>query len=47
MVDARCGHHPATWDRARGWALVLATAMLGDPAMAAVAGHTLEQVLLD
>lgn len=40
---------PATWVRARGWALVLATAMLAhsddDPVTAAVGRHTLTEVL--
>ncbi len=41
---------PATWQRARGWALVLGTAFAAhsadNPAMAAIGRHTLAQVLL-
>ena len=43
------GADDATWDRARGWALVMATAMLAhsddDPTIADVGRHALEQVL--
>lgn len=38
----------ATWQRARGWALVMATAMLtadDDPAIMAIGRHALTQVL--
>jgi len=36
-----------TWERARGWALNLGTALATGPAMAAIGIHTLEQVLDD
>ncbi|MFI9593968.1 aminoglycoside phosphotransferase family protein [Nonomuraea sp. NPDC052265] len=41
----------ATWERARGWALVIGTALAAhsadNPAMAAIGAHVLDQVLLD
>ncbi|UWZ59569.1 aminoglycoside phosphotransferase family protein [Dactylosporangium aurantiacum] len=41
---------PATWQRARGWALSIGAAIAAssadNPAMAAIGAHTLEQVLL-
>lgn len=47
-VTARCGSDAATWERARGWALNMATAMLAarddDPVLAAVGRRALGQV---
>jgi aminoglycoside phosphotransferase (APT) family kinase protein len=44
------GVDAATWRRARGWALIMGTAIAtssaGNPRMAAIGAHTLEQVLL-
>jgi len=50
-LDRLTGTDPGTWQRARGWALSLGTAIAvnsGDnPRMAAIAGHALDQVLLE
>jgi aminoglycoside phosphotransferase (APT) family kinase protein len=48
-LDARRAYVPATWERARGWALALAAAMAerADPVMAACAADTFEEVLSD
>jgi aminoglycoside phosphotransferase (APT) family kinase protein len=47
-ADARRGYEPADWVRARAWALILGTAFDAhsddDPAMSALAAHTLTQV---
>ncbi len=44
------GLDPATWQRARGWALNIGTAIAvssdDNPPMAAIGAHALEQVLL-
>lgn len=53
LAAAAHAHRPdtATWDRARGWAVVLATAVLAhsddDPVLAAVGRHAVAQLLDD
>ncbi|MBD8000353.1 aminoglycoside phosphotransferase family protein [Oerskovia gallyi] len=50
-VTARCGTDDATWERARGWALVLGTAFAAhsddNPSFAELGAQTLAQVLGD
>ncbi|MGV8965823.1 MAG: aminoglycoside phosphotransferase family protein [Cellulomonas sp.] len=50
-VTRRCGTDLETWQRARGWALVLAVALLAhsddDPPFAALGAHALAQVFAD
>ncbi|MBB5632567.1 aminoglycoside phosphotransferase (APT) family kinase protein [Cryobacterium mesophilum] len=51
LVDTDAGYDEHTWQRARGWALVLASAILHgsahDSPMIAFANHALAQVLLE
>ena len=46
-----CGRDDATWTRARGWALSIATALTthsdDNPPLARTGTHTIDQVLLD
>ena len=50
-LDERRGVDEATWDRARGWALVIASAVVDrtgpEGAFGRVASYALEQVQLD
>ncbi|WP_407342711.1 hypothetical protein [Pengzhenrongella phosphoraccumulans] len=51
QVTRLCGTDHDTWQRARGWALVLAVALLAhsddDPPFAVLGAHALAQVLAD